>query len=72
MERRKTPQFNLRLDTVARRELELTAEMLGVPMAEVIRRGVARVREEHVRRHAELGAELDRLATGKRAAGGQR
>jgi hypothetical protein len=71
MERRKTPQFNMRLDAAARRDLELTAEMLGVPMAEVIRRGVARVRDEHVRRQAEIVAELDRGA-GKRAAGGQR
>lgn len=64
-ERRKTPQFNLRLAPEARRELELTAEMLGVPMAEVIRRGVARVRAEHVLRQAEATG-------GRRAAGGQR
>lgn len=55
----------MRIEPATKRELELTAEMLGVPMAEVIRRGVARVRAEHVLRQAEATG-------GRRAAGFQR
>lgn len=55
----------MRIEPATKRELEDTAKILGVPMAEVIRRGVARVRAEHVLRQAE--------ATGsRRAAGVQR
>ncbi len=65
MSRTHTERFDLRLLPADADSLRWTAEEMGISQAEVIRRGIARVRSEHVLRQAERNG-------GKRAQGGAR